>query len=64
MYFGIASNDDMKQPDAKDKLKEAFNLRRYLIQPSVKLDRECHGPTDPGNARSMEDTAYMVSSNT
>ena len=24
MYFGIASNDDMKQPDAKDKLKESF----------------------------------------
>jgi carboxymethylenebutenolidase len=24
MYFGIASNDDSKQPDAKDKLKEAF----------------------------------------
>jgi len=24
MYFGIASNDDMAQPDAKDKLKEAF----------------------------------------
>jgi carboxymethylenebutenolidase len=24
MYFGIASNDDAKQPDAKDKLKEAF----------------------------------------
>ena len=24
MYFGIASNDDMRQPDAKDKLKEAF----------------------------------------
>jgi carboxymethylenebutenolidase len=24
MYFGIASNDDEKQPDAKDKLKEAF----------------------------------------
>src|SRR5580704_2915121 len=22
MYFGIASNDDMRQPDAKDKLKE------------------------------------------
>ena len=32
MYFGIAPNDDMRQPDAKDKLKEAFmaahNLRR------------------------------------
>jgi carboxymethylenebutenolidase len=24
MYFGIASNDDMSQPDAKDKLREAF----------------------------------------
>ena len=24
MYFGIASNDDMTQPDAKDKLKAAF----------------------------------------
>jgi len=24
MYFGIASNDDKQQPDAKDKLKEAF----------------------------------------
>ena len=24
MYFGIAANDDMQQPDAKTKLKEAF----------------------------------------
>jgi carboxymethylenebutenolidase len=24
MYFGIARNDDEKQPDAKDKLREAF----------------------------------------
>ena len=24
MYFGIASNDDLRQPDAKDKLKEVF----------------------------------------
>lgn len=24
MYFGIAANDDQRQPDAKDKLKEAF----------------------------------------
>jgi len=24
MYFGVASNDDKTQPDAKDKLKEAF----------------------------------------
>ena len=24
MYFGVASNDDKSQPEAKDKLKEAF----------------------------------------
>ena len=24
MYFGIASNDDMRQPDAKDKLRGTF----------------------------------------
>ena len=24
MYFGIAANDDARQPDTKDKLKEAF----------------------------------------
>jgi carboxymethylenebutenolidase len=24
MYFGIASNDDMRQPDAKDKLRQSF----------------------------------------
>ncbi len=27
MYFGVAANDDMKQPDAKDKLKEAFGSK-------------------------------------
>ena len=26
MYFGVASNDDARQPDAKDKLKEAFAM--------------------------------------
>lgn len=25
LYFGIATNDDMRQPDAKDKLKQAFD---------------------------------------
>ena len=24
MYFGVAANDDQRQPDAKDKLREAF----------------------------------------
>ncbi|HYL38136.1 MAG TPA: dienelactone hydrolase family protein [Bryobacteraceae bacterium] len=27
MYFGVAANDDKSQPDAKDKLKEAFGDR-------------------------------------
>ena len=27
MYFGVASNDDQRQPDAKDKLKEAFGSK-------------------------------------
>ena len=27
MYFGVAANDDMQQPDAKTKLKEASNSR-------------------------------------
>jgi carboxymethylenebutenolidase len=27
MYFGIAANDDASQPDAKDKLKEAFGSK-------------------------------------
>jgi carboxymethylenebutenolidase len=27
MYFAIASNDDQRQPDAKDKLKEAFGSK-------------------------------------
>jgi len=28
MYFGIATNDDMQQPDAKTKLKEAFDTAK------------------------------------
>jgi carboxymethylenebutenolidase len=28
MYFGIASNDDQRQPDAKDKLREAFAVAK------------------------------------
>ena len=28
MYFGVAANDDQRQPDAKDKLKESFHEGR------------------------------------
>lgn len=30
LYFGIAANDDKNQPDAKDKLKEAFGPRAEI----------------------------------
>jgi carboxymethylenebutenolidase len=35
MYFGIASSDDVKQPDAKDKLKEAFAAARVPAEIEV-----------------------------
>src|SRR6202163_1528382 len=35
MYFGIASNDDMRQPDAKDKLKEAFEAAHVPAESEV-----------------------------
>ena len=38
MYFGIASNDDMRQPDAKDKLKEAFAAAKVPAEIEVYSD--------------------------
>jgi carboxymethylenebutenolidase len=35
MYFGIASNDDERQPDAKDKLREAFAAARVPAEIEV-----------------------------
>ena len=35
MYFGIASNDDMKQPDAKVKLREAFDAAQVPAEIEV-----------------------------
>ena len=35
MYFGIASNDDMRQPDAKDKLKESFGAAKVAAEIEV-----------------------------
>jgi carboxymethylenebutenolidase len=35
MYFGVASNDDAKQPDAKDKLKEAFAAAKVPAEVEV-----------------------------
>ena len=35
MYFGIAANDDMSQPDAKDKLKESFAAAKVMTEIEV-----------------------------
>jgi len=35
MYFGIASNDDKNQPDAKDKLREAFAAAKVAAEIEV-----------------------------
>ena len=35
MYFGIASDDDQRQPDAKDKLREAFAAARVPAEIEV-----------------------------
>ena len=53
MYFGIASNDDMRQPDAKDKLKEAFAAAKVPAEIEV-YSKSLHGwcvpdmPAQPG----------------
>ncbi|HKU87758.1 MAG TPA: dienelactone hydrolase family protein [Casimicrobiaceae bacterium] len=35
MYFGVASNDDQRQPDAKDKLEEAFERAGVPVEVEV-----------------------------
>jgi len=35
MYFGIAANDDMQQPDAKTKLKETFDAAKVPVEVEV-----------------------------
>jgi carboxymethylenebutenolidase len=41
MYFGVASNDDMRQPDAKDKLKAAFAAAN--VPAEVEVYKSLHG---------------------
>ena len=48
-YFGIASNDDQKQPDAKDKLKAAFAAANRPAKIEV-YDGAMHGWCVPGSA--------------
>jgi carboxymethylenebutenolidase len=48
-YFGIASNDDQKQPDAKDKLKAAFDAAKNPARIEV-YSTSMHGWCVPGSA--------------
>jgi carboxymethylenebutenolidase len=41
MYIGIASNDDEKQPDAKDKLKQAFAVAQVTAE--IEVHAALHG---------------------
>jgi len=41
MYFGIASNDDKAQPDAKDKLREAFDAAK--VPAEIEVYGSLHG---------------------
>ncbi|HEX3484369.1 MAG TPA: dienelactone hydrolase family protein [Micropepsaceae bacterium] len=41
MYFGIAGNDDMKQPDQKTKLKEAFAAAH--VPAEIEVYKSSHG---------------------
>ena len=41
MYFGIASNDDKGQPDAKDKLRDAFGAAK--VPTEIEVYPSLHG---------------------
>jgi carboxymethylenebutenolidase len=42
MYFGVAANDDKQQPDAKVKLKEAFDAAKVPVEVEV-YEQSMHG---------------------
>ena len=52
MYFGVAKNDDERQPDAKTKLREAFTAAKVPVE--VEVYGSLHGwcmadmPAEPG----------------
>ena len=57
MYFGIATNDDMQQPDAKTALKTAFDAARVPVEVEV-YPMAQHGwcvPDMPNNLYSKAD---------
>jgi carboxymethylenebutenolidase len=57
MYFGIASNDDKTQPDAKDKLKEAFIAANNPAEIEVYADA-LHGWCVPDMPKQADKPIY------
>ena len=56
MYFGVAANDDKQQPEAKDKLKEAFAAAKNPAEVEVYSNAQ-HGwcmPDMPAQARDAD----------
>jgi carboxymethylenebutenolidase len=52
MYFGIASNDDKQQPDAKDKLREAFAAAK--VPAEIDVYGSLHGWCVPDMPKSAD----------
>ena len=57
MYFGIASNDDKQQPDAKDKLREAFGSKAEIEVYSASLHGWCVSDMPLQNGKPIYDMA-------
>src|SRR5215471_3571437 len=57
MYFGVASNDDARQPDAKDKLKEAFAAAKVPAEIEVYSGSQ-HGWCVPGMPAEKDKPIY------
>src|SRR5262245_2779343 len=55
MYIGIASNDDQRQPDAKDKLKEAFAAAK--VPAEIEAYPSLHGWCVPDMPKSADGAA-------
>ncbi|HLK60744.1 MAG TPA: dienelactone hydrolase family protein [Chthonomonadaceae bacterium] len=55
-YIGIASNDDMRQPDAKDKLREAFDAAK--LHAEIEVYQSLHGWCMPDMPASPDRPIY------
>jgi carboxymethylenebutenolidase len=58
MYFGIAANDDMRQPDAKDKLKAAFAAAS--VPAEIEVYASLHGWCVPDMPRQNGQPIYNM----